>query len=77
MKKVTVYSTPACGFCKMAKAFFDENKIEYTEHDVSVDEAMRKEMIEKTGQMGVPVIEVDEQVVVGFDKEKLSEMFGL
>ena len=77
MKKVTIYSTPVCGFCKMAKAFFVENEIEYTEHDVSTDEAMRKEMIEKTGQMGVPVIEIDEQVVVGFDKEKLSEMLGL
>ncbi|MFC1614940.1 glutaredoxin family protein [Patescibacteria group bacterium] len=77
MKKVTIYSTPVCGFCKMAKAFFVENKIEYIEHDVATDEAMRKEMIEKTGQMGVPVIEIDEQVVVGFDKEKLSEMLGL
>ncbi|MFC1720837.1 glutaredoxin family protein [Patescibacteria group bacterium] len=77
MKKVTIYSTPACGFCKMAKAFFTEKGIEYTEHDVAADEAMRNEMIEKTGQMGVPVIEIDDQVVVGFDKDKLSEMLGL
>ncbi|MFC1775327.1 glutaredoxin family protein [Patescibacteria group bacterium] len=77
MKKVTIYSTPVCGFCKMAKAFFTENNVEYTEHDVSADEAMRNEMIEKTGQMGVPVIEIDDQVVVGFDKDKLSEMLGL
>ena len=77
MKKVTIYSTPVCGFCKMAKAFFTENEIEYTEHDVSTDEVMRKEMIEKTGQMGVPVIEIDEQIVVGFDKDKVSEMLGL
>jgi len=77
MKKVIIYSTPTCGYCKMAKEFFAEKGIEYTEHDVSTDEAMRSEMMEKTGQMGVPVIEIDGQLVVGFDKDKISEMLEL
>ena len=77
MKKVTIYSTPTCGYCKMAKEFFAEKGIEYTEYDVSTDEARRDEMVEKTGQMGVPVIDIEGQVVVGFDKDKLSGMLGL
>ncbi|MCK5592316.1 MAG: NrdH-redoxin, partial [Candidatus Pacebacteria bacterium] len=56
MKIVKVYSTSACGYCKMAKEFFTENNIEFEDYDVAADEAKRDEMVEKTGQMGVPVI---------------------
>lgn len=61
----------------MAKEFFQENNVEYAEHDVAADEAKRNEMIEKSGQMGVPVITVGDEVVIGFDKGRLSELLGL
>ncbi len=61
----------------MAKAFFTEKNVAYTEKDVSVDEVARDEMIAKTNQMGVPVIMVDDQVVIGFDKGKLSQLLGI
>lgn len=77
MAKVTIYSTPSCGYCKMAKEFFQENNVEYEEFDVAADEQKRNEMIEKSGQMGVPVIYVDDEVIVGFDKPRLSELLGL
>ncbi len=77
MAKVTIYSTPSCGYCKMAKEFFQENKVEFEEFDVASDEAKRNEMIEKTGQMGVPVIYVDDEMTIGFDKARLTELLGL
>ena len=60
----------------MAKEFFKENDIEYSEHDVTEDDKAREEMVQKSGQMGVPVIMVDDEVLVGFDKDKLSEVLG-
>ncbi|MBI5045525.1 MAG: glutaredoxin family protein [Candidatus Niyogibacteria bacterium] len=77
MAKVIIYSTPTCGYCRMAKEFFKEHKIKFTEHDVSVDEAKRDEMIEKSGQMGVPVIFVDDEMIIGFDESRLSELLGV
>lgn len=61
----------------MAKRFFGQNNIEYTNYDVSTDMEKRKEMIEISGQMGVPVIIIDENVIVGFDQNKLEEIFGV
>ena len=77
MKNVTIYSTPSCHFCQMAKAFFKENSIAYTEHDVASDVEKRKEMVEKSGQMGVPVILIDDNLIVGFDKPKIAQLLGL
>ncbi len=77
MKQVAIYTTPICQYCQMAKDFFEENNIEYTEHNVQTDEDKRNEMIEKSGQMGVPVITVDNEVVIGFDKEKLQNLLEL
>lgn len=77
MKKVTIYSTPTCTYCKMSKEFFAENKVEYTENDVSQDEAKRNEMVEKSGQMGVPVIDIEGEIIVGFDEAKLRELLEL
>lgn len=74
MKKVTIYSTPTCVYCEIAKEFFKEKGVEYTEYDVSVDTEKRQEMVEKSGQMGVPVILIGEDMIVGFDKEKVSEI---
>ncbi len=70
---VTIYTTPTCQYCKMAKQYFQENDIDYTEYDVSENEEKRSEMIEKSGQMGVPVIDINGQLIVGFDKSSVAE----
>ena len=77
MKNVTIYSTPTCHFCHMAKEFFKANDVAYTEHDVAGDLEKRKEMIEKSGQMGVPVIIIDDELTVGFDRPKIAKLLGL
>lgn len=77
MKKVEIYSTPTCHFCDLAKHYFAENNIEYTNYDVSVDQAKRAEMVEMTGQLGVPVIKIESDVVIGFNKEKLAELLEI
>ncbi len=75
--KVKVYSTPTCTYCQKTKAFLKENNVEYEEINVAEDEAAREEMIEKTGQMGVPVIMVGDTIIVGFDKEALKKALNL
>lgn len=77
MPTVTIYTTPTCHFCHMAKEFFKEHNVEYTEKDVSQDLSARNEMVEKTGQLGVPVIVIGDQVVVGFDKGAVSDILEL
>lgn len=74
MKNVTIYSTPTCHFCHAAKEFFTENKIAFTDHDVSTDLEKRKEMIDLTGQMGVPVIQIGDDIIVGFDENHIKEL---
>ena len=77
MKKVTIYSTPTCHYCGLAKDFFKEHGINYTEHNVASDLDMRKEMDEKSGQLGVPVIDIEGQVIIGFDEGRLTEILGI
>lgn len=77
MKNAIVYSTPSCVYCGLAKDFLSKNKINVTEYNVATDLAKRKEMIDKTGQMGVPVIEMDGQIVVGFDETKLKSLLEI
>lgn len=77
MSKVTIYTTPSCVYCKMAKAFFKENTIAYEEKDVAADAKVREEMIAKSGQMGVPVIEIDGKIIIGFDQPRLKEALGI
>ena len=77
MAKVTIYSTPTCVYCKMAKEFFAQNKIPYKERDVAADESARNEMFAKSHQMGVPVIDIDGKIIVGFDKKTLEEALGI
>ena len=77
MPKVIIYSTPYCVYCKAAKEFFEEHGVEYEEKDVAKDEEARDRMIKKSGQLGVPVIEVGDEVVVGFDKKKLVALLGI
>ncbi|MFA6519659.1 MAG: glutaredoxin family protein [Candidatus Paceibacterota bacterium] len=77
MKNVTIYSTPTCHFCQMSKEFFKEKGITYTEFDVAHDLEKRQEMIQKSGQMGVPVIFVGDEMIIGFDKERLASTLGI
>lgn len=73
-KKIKIYSTPSCIYCKMAKDFFDNNSLDYEEYDVSKNEGKREEMVEKSGQWGVPVIIIGDEVMVGFDKQRIVEL---
>jgi len=77
MKKVIVYSTPSCPFCYSLKEYLKEKNISFEEIDVSENEEKLKEMIKKSGQMGVPVVEVDGNIIVGFDKEKIDKVLGI
>ena len=73
-KKIKIYSTPSCIYCKMAKDFFDNNNLDYEEYDVSKDEGKKEEMVEKSGQWGVPVIIIGDEIMVGFDKQRIIEL---
>ena len=77
MKKVEIYTTPTCVYCKMAKEMFIEHKIPFTEYNVAEDAERRNELIAKSGQMGVPVILIDGEMVLGFDEEKLRSLLDL
>ncbi|MCP6718214.1 MAG: NrdH-redoxin [Patescibacteria group bacterium] len=77
MSKTRVFSTKVCPYCIVLKQFLNDNKIEFEDLDVSENEEARKEMVEKTKQMGVPVIEIGGQFVIGFDKKKISELLGI
>ena len=78
IKKVEIYSTKSCHFCYLAKEFFAVNNISFTDYNVGTDTEKRTEMIEKSGQMGVPVIVIDDKdIVVGFDKNTLTKLLGL
>ena len=77
IQEVTIYSTPSCHFCHMAKDYFKEKNIAYTEYDVASDLEKRREMVAKSGQMGVPVIIIGDQLTVGFDKSKIANLLGL
>lgn len=76
-KNVKVYSTPACPFCVMAKQFLKNNNIGFEDIDVSVNQAAAEEMIHKSGQMKVPVIDIDGDIIVGFDKQRIKNVLGL
>ena len=77
MANVSIYTTPTWGYCKMTKEFFKENNVEYKEIDVSTDKEAAQQMIEKTGQSGVPVVDIDGELIVGFDKDKLKQALSL
>ncbi len=77
MQKVEIYSTPSCHFCHMAKDFFKEKNVSFTDHDVASDPARRQEMVDKSGQMGVPVIIIGNELIVGFNKPLISKLLGL
>lgn len=76
-KDVKIYSTPTCHFCHMAKDFFTANDVKFTDYNVATDLDKRKEMVEKSGQMGVPVITIGDDLIVGFDEDKLRELLAI
>jgi alkyl hydroperoxide reductase subunit F len=76
MPKVTVYSTKSCPYCRMVKAFLERQGIDYVSIDVGTDKEQAKKMVEISGQYGVPVTTVDDEVIVGFDAQRLNELFG-
>jgi glutaredoxin-like YruB-family protein len=77
MKNVKVYSTPTCPYCIRAKQFLTENSVPFENYDVSSDHQKAEEMIQKSGQMGVPVLDIDGEIIVGFDKERIKQALGL
>jgi len=76
-KKVTIFSSPTCSYCKMTKEFLNEKNIPFTDIDVTKDEKARDDMIKKTGQMGVPVVDIDGEIIIGFNKDKISSALGI
>ncbi len=74
---VEIYSTPTCHFCHMAKDWFTANNVKFVDHDVAADLERRKEVLEMTGQMGVPVIKIGNDVVIGFNQPKLEELLNI
>lgn len=76
MKTITIYTTPTCVYCRMAKAFFAEQQVPYAEKDVVTDLKAREEMVRKSGQLGVPVIDIEGTVIVGFDRDAIAEALG-
>lgn len=77
MKTVEIYSTPTCVYCGSAKDFFKKNNVPYTEYNVAADQAKRAEMVEKSGQLGVPVIDIGGDVVVGYDEKLIADLLGI
>ena len=74
---VKIYSTPTCPYCKMAKQFLTESNVQFEDVDVSSNQSAAQEMISKSGQMGVPVLDINGQIVVGFDKGRIKQLLGI
>jgi len=76
-KKVKIYSTPTCPYCIRAKQFLKDNQVIFEDVDVSMNQAAADEMIGKSGQMGVPVLDINGEIIVGFDKERIQQTLGI
>ncbi|MEK9135060.1 MAG: glutaredoxin domain-containing protein [Patescibacteria group bacterium] len=74
---IRVFSTPTCSYCQVLKSFLKEKSIVFEDIDVSQDEVALKEMVDKSGQMGVPVVDIDGQIVIGFDRNKIVELLKI
>lgn len=77
MKKVIIYSTPTCPWCKLAKEFLTKNSVVFEDKNIAGNQKLAQEMIDKSGQMGVPVIAIEEEIVIGFDQKKISELLEI
>ncbi len=76
-KNVKIYSTPTCPYCIKAKQFLKQNNIIFTDMDVSLHQEAARELVQKSGQMGVPILDIDGEIIVGFDREKISRALGI
>jgi len=76
-KTVKIYSTPTCPYCIRAKQFLKENNVVFDNIDVSTNTSAAQEIIRKSGQMGVPVLDIEGEIIVGFDKERIKQVLGL
>ncbi|MBP9782367.1 MAG: glutaredoxin family protein [Candidatus Pacebacteria bacterium] len=76
-KTVEIYSTPSCHFCHMAKEWLTAKGLPFVDYNVASDMEKRKEMVEMTGQLGVPVIKIENDVMVGFNQAKMAELLGV
>jgi glutaredoxin-like YruB-family protein len=76
-KKVKIYSTPTCPYCIRAKQFLKDNNITFEDTDVATNQSATEEMIKISGQMGVPVLDIDGEIIVGFDKERIKQVLGI
>lgn len=76
-KSIIIYTTPTCAFCHMAKEYFKTHDFEFTEKDASVDRTVVDEMVAKSGQLGVPVIDIDGEIIVGFDRPRIDKALGI
>lgn len=77
MPKIKIYSTPTCPYCVTLKEFLKEREIEFEDINVAGDAEAREEMVRKSGQMGVPVVDIDGKIIIGFDKEKISKLLNI
>ena len=77
MATVKIYSTPTCVYCRMAKEFFNKNNVQYEEFNVASDLKAREEMVQKSHQLGVPVIDINGQIIVGYDKDTVAGLLGI
>jgi glutaredoxin 3 len=75
--RVTLFSTPLCPYCDTLKEFLKENNIKFEEVDVSRDEKLKEEIIKKSGQLGVPVVEINGEMIAGFDKKKICQLLDI
>lgn len=77
MKKIIIYSAPSCHICQQAKKFLADNNLEFIDYDISADEARMREVVEKSGQMSIPIIFIDDEMVIGFDRSKIEELIQI
>lgn len=77
MAKIKVYGTPSCPYCELLKEFLKEREVDFEAIDVSQDEAAQNYILEKTGKMAVPITEIDDQIVIGFDREKIVKLLNI
>lgn len=76
-KKIKIYSTPTCPYCIRLKQFLRDNNIDFEDVDVSSDQLEAEEMVRKSGQMGVPVVDIEGEIIIGFDKDRIKQALGL
>jgi len=77
MANIKIYTTPTCAYCKMAKDYFKKNNLEYQEYDVTQDAQKRQELVDRSHQFGVPVIDIDGKLIIGFDRAKINQILGI